>query len=112
MPQNTDVCSGLDRLLIDRLRFTMWSRLPSLSADTDLFFSPTLNLQAQKASDSPRRKRKGRRPICFTGSASAGLGFSRPLYRYPSTSLRRGNLTYKVSPLRYASVEMTDLWRV
>src|SRR5689334_10891050 len=37
----------------------MWSRLPSLSADTDLLFSPTLNMQAQKAFDSPRRQKRG-----------------------------------------------------
>ena len=44
---------------MDLLRFRMWSRLPSLSADTDPLFPPTLNMQAQKASDSPRRKREG-----------------------------------------------------
>jgi hypothetical protein len=32
---------------------------PSLSALTDLLFAPTLNMQAQKAFDSPRRSKRG-----------------------------------------------------
>ena len=36
-----------------------WSRLPPLSARTDVLLAPTLNMQAQKAFDSPRRAIRG-----------------------------------------------------
>jgi hypothetical protein len=34
-------------------------RRPSLSASTDLLFTPTSNMEAQKAFDSPRRQKRG-----------------------------------------------------
>jgi hypothetical protein len=75
----------------------MWSRLPSLSADTDSLFAPTLNMQAQKASDSPRRKKRG------TGAAlSDRLRSLRPQVGTASPPKRNPSLPFTAQHTRWA----------
>jgi hypothetical protein len=55
MPQNTIACWDWIGLLMKLLEGTIYLGNRPFPPSTDLLYAPTLNMQAQKASDSPRR---------------------------------------------------------